>query len=141
MGLLKYTSTGATVAETVVPEVADRLTGVLFGLALKSVADAVNVLLPVILKIQYVVFAVRPPVVLAGTKGIPFITPYAALVGSSKSCDTVISSVEASVSVIVNMACAFAIFRGRPICFSFMLICGFYSTTRRGPHKLTPCKL
>ncbi len=63
-GLLKYASTTPTDVDTVVPDVALKLTGVYVGFALKSVAEAVKVVL-----------AVKPPVVLAGMNGIPLITP------------------------------------------------------------------
>jgi hypothetical protein len=63
---------------------------------------------------------------LATTNGIPAITPKLASV-----CDTVTTSVEALVAVMVSIACAFAILRGRPICFFLCKICGVLGHTLR----------
>jgi hypothetical protein len=94
IGLLKPVPINPTVnCDAVVPVV--NVTGVYVGLAFRGVAETVNVLAPVICKMKYVVPATKfVPVVVAGTKGIPAITPTVASV-----CDTVTMLVVAVVFV------------------------------------------
>ena len=122
-------STTPTDTFTVTGPAFDRLTLVYLGLALVSVADTVKVLAVSTSKIQYVVPAVSPPVVVATTKGIPAIT-----LSVFKFSLTVTTSVVPFVAVNVNIT-ALAIFKGRPICFSPYYV-WVLATTRRGPHKL-----
>jgi hypothetical protein len=110
-------STGATVVATV-PDAVVTDFGVEVGLAFNGVSETVNVLLlPALttLRIQYNVPAVRVPMLVAVTKGIPAIIPKLV-----KFAEVVTSEVDAVVFVIVMTACALAIFSGLPICFLLM---------------------
>jgi hypothetical protein len=98
---------------TIEPEAVDKSFGVLVGLALSGVEETVKVLLlPAFttFRIQYSVPAIRPPMLVAVTKGIPAMIPRLV-----KLADVVTRSVELVVFVIVMTACDLAIFSGRPI--------------------------